>query len=68
VSQPRFELQERKDGRWGFNLKAANNEIIATSQSYETRQGAEKGIDAIKAAVTAIVADHTSTVTVSNGS
>jgi uncharacterized protein len=31
-----------------YGLKAPNGEIIAASQSYETKASAEKGIEAIK--------------------
>jgi uncharacterized protein YegP (UPF0339 family) len=35
-----------KDGKWYFNLKAANGEIVSQSEGYETRGGAVKGIEA----------------------
>ena len=31
-----------------FNLKAANGQIIGTSQMYESVQGMENGIDSVK--------------------
>jgi uncharacterized protein YegP (UPF0339 family) len=36
-------------GKYRFHLKAANGEIIAASQGYETRASAEKGIESVKA-------------------
>jgi uncharacterized protein YegP (UPF0339 family) len=32
------EVYERKDGKWGFRVKAGNGEIVATGQGYATRQ------------------------------
>jgi uncharacterized protein YegP (UPF0339 family) len=43
-----FELSKASDGRFMFNLKAANHEIILTSQMYETKQSAEEGIASVK--------------------
>jgi uncharacterized protein len=43
----RFELKKTSDGEFMFNLKAANQEIILTSQMYQTRQSAEEGIASV---------------------
>jgi uncharacterized protein YegP (UPF0339 family) len=43
----RFELKKTSDGKFMFNLKAANQEIILTSQPYKTRENAEEGISAV---------------------
>jgi hypothetical protein len=45
----KFEISKDKAGKFRFHLKAPNGEIIAASQSYETKSSAEKGIAAIKA-------------------
>lgn len=46
----RFEYwQSGKDGLWYFHLKAPNNEIIAQSQGYTTKDHCMKGIDSVKA-------------------
>jgi uncharacterized protein YegP (UPF0339 family) len=37
-----------KSGKFPFHLKAANGEIIAASQGYDTKAGVEKGIESIK--------------------
>ena len=42
-----FDLKKSKDGRYIFNLYAANNVIIATSQTYSSVQGAHNGIKSI---------------------
>ena len=35
-------------GKFRFHLKAANGEIIATSQGYGTKESAKKGIESVK--------------------
>lgn len=44
----RFEIIKASNGKYLFNLKAANEEIIFTSQLYETKAGAEEGIASVK--------------------
>lgn len=44
----KFEINKDKAGKYRFHLKAANGEIIAVSQSYETKENAEKGIESVK--------------------
>ena len=46
--KPTFEIKKEKDERFVFNLKAANDLIIFTSQSYESKEGAEAGIASVK--------------------
>jgi uncharacterized protein YegP (UPF0339 family)/uncharacterized surface protein with fasciclin (FAS1) repeats len=48
VQDPDFEIQCDIAGKFRFHLKAANGEIIAASQSYLSRESAEKGIASIK--------------------
>ena len=43
-----FEIKRTTDGRFMFNLKAANDQIIFTSQIYETKENAEHGIASVK--------------------
>ena len=60
VQDPVFEIQSSTADKFRFHLKAANGQIIAVSQSYLTRQSAEKGIASVKKnAPTAKVVDHT---------
>ena len=60
VQDPVFELQSSTGDKFRFHLKAANGEIIAVSQSYLTRQAAEKGIESVKKnAPMAKIIDHT---------
>jgi uncharacterized protein YegP (UPF0339 family) len=60
VQDPDFEIHCDSAGKFRFHLKAANGEIIATSQSYLSRESAEKGIASIKKnAPIAKIIDHT---------
>lgn len=43
-----FDRLDSKNGKFYFNLKSANNQIIGTSQMYESAQSCEKGIDSVK--------------------
>ena len=43
-----FELKTTAAGKFLFNLKAGNGEIILTSQQYEAKSGAENGIDSVR--------------------
>ena len=43
-----FEIKKTIDGRFVFNLKAANDQVILTSQTYESRENAEAGIASVK--------------------
>jgi uncharacterized protein YegP (UPF0339 family) len=44
----RYERKETKAGKHMFNLKAANNQVIGTSESYESVAARENGIDSVK--------------------
>ena len=64
VQDPVFEIQSSTSDKFRFHLKAANGQIIAVSQSYLTRQSAEKGIMSVKKnAPMAKVVDQTITAT-----
>jgi uncharacterized protein len=55
-----FERIDSKNGKHYFNLKAANHQIIGTSQMYESAQSCEKGIESVKTnGVTKTVKDST---------
>lgn len=49
-TEERYEVKESKSGKWMFNLKAANHQVILSSQLYSTEAGAKKGCDAVKRA------------------
>ena len=42
-----FEIKSSKNGRFLFNLKAGNGEVILTSEMYETKSGAIAGIQSV---------------------
>ena len=44
----RYERKEAKDGRHFFNLKAANHQVIGSSQMYAAAASCEKGIESVK--------------------
>jgi uncharacterized protein len=44
----KFEISKAKDGDYHFHLKAANGEIILTSQMYKEKSSAEHGIESVK--------------------
>ncbi len=44
----KFELKTAKDGQFMFNLKAANGEVILTSELYRQKASAEKGIESVR--------------------
>jgi len=44
----KFELKTAKDGRFMFNLKAANGQVILTSELYKKKASAENGIESVR--------------------
>lgn len=44
----RYERKETKAGKFSFNIKAGNNQVIGTSQSYETAASRDNGIESVK--------------------
>lgn len=44
----KFVLKRASNGKYHFNLQAANGENIATSELYETKASAEKGIESVR--------------------
>jgi uncharacterized protein len=49
----KFEVSKDKAGKFRFHLKAANDEIIAASQGYETKESAHQGIESVKTSASA---------------
>ncbi len=45
--EARFEFKEAKNGKWHFNLKATNGQVIGTSQMYANESGAKNGMKAV---------------------
>ena len=45
----KFEIKKSADEQFMFNLKAANGEVILTSETYSQKRSAEQGIASVKA-------------------
>jgi len=43
-----FEITQAKDGDYHFHLKAANHQVIGTSQLYESAEARDHGIASVK--------------------
>lgn len=50
MGKARYEVFVGADGQHYWRLKAANGEIFAHSEGYETREHAEEGVEAAKEA------------------
>lgn len=44
----KFQIFRSKDNQYYFLLKARNGEVIATSETYKTKQACKKGIRSVK--------------------
>jgi uncharacterized protein YegP (UPF0339 family) len=56
----KFELYKDKSDKYRWRLKAGNGEVIAVGEAYESKAGAENGIESVKRnAVEASVDDQT---------
>jgi uncharacterized protein YegP (UPF0339 family) len=44
----KFEIKAGKNGKYRFNLKSSNGQVILTSESYDSRSGAEGGIESVR--------------------
>lgn len=44
----RYEKKETEAGKYMFNLRASNNQVIGTSQSYASAASRDKGIESVK--------------------
>lgn len=59
ASDGRYEKKVASNGKFFFNLKAANGEVIGTSQMYASEQERDAGLAAAKSSATATVQDKT---------
>lgn len=48
TSADRFEVKEAANGKFHFNLLAANKQVIGTSQMYANKQTCQNGIEAVQ--------------------
>jgi uncharacterized protein YegP (UPF0339 family) len=55
----KFELYKDSSRGFRFRLKAANGEVIATSESYTSKSSAQTGIDSVKSNAGSPVVDLT---------
>ncbi|HEY2832500.1 MAG TPA: DUF1508 domain-containing protein [Sporichthyaceae bacterium] len=54
----KFEVFTDKAGKYRFRLKAANGEVVAQGEAYESHWGAKEGCEAVRrAAAEATVVD-----------
>lgn len=61
-NEGRFERMTAKNGKFYFNLKATNGQVIGTSQMYESESGRDNGIASVmKNAPDADIEDTTKT-------
>jgi len=47
-NEKHFDVLESKNGKYYFNLKATNGQIIGSSQMYESLAGCQNGIQSVK--------------------
>jgi uncharacterized protein len=45
----KFVLKKGTTGKFHFNLVAGNGQVIATSEAYESKESALRGIESVKA-------------------
>ena len=48
VDDSNFERKQAKNGKFHFNLLAANKQIVGSSQMYASKSGMENGIESVK--------------------
>ncbi|RIV27581.1 DUF1508 domain-containing protein [Fibrisoma montanum] len=44
----RYDRRTTESGKFRFNLKAGNGQVIGTSESYESESGRDNGIESVK--------------------
>lgn len=44
----KFELKVGKSGKFSFNLKSANGQVVISSETYDDRKSTLKGIESVK--------------------
>jgi uncharacterized protein YegP (UPF0339 family) len=48
VMAGKFQLKKGSTGKFHFNLVATNGQVIATSEAYESKASALKGIESVR--------------------
>lgn len=44
----KFEIKKDKSGQFRFNLKAANGQVILSSEAYKTKASCDNGIESVR--------------------
>lgn len=47
----RFEIKTTSTGKFRFNLKASNGQVVGTSENYSSETACKKGVEAVKKAI-----------------
>lgn len=47
LDETKFEIKQTTSGKWMFNLKATNGQVIGTSQTYADVAGAKNGVQSV---------------------
>ena len=48
VNESSFETKQAKNGKYHFNLKATNGQIVGSSQMYAAESGVKTGIESVR--------------------
>ncbi len=59
--QPKFEVYKRADSDWGWRLQAANGEVIASGEGYESAAGARRGAQTVTQTASEAIVEQTQT-------
>lgn len=59
MASGKFVWKTTKAGKFSFNLVASNGQVIATSQSYDSKSSCMHGMEAVRKAAAASVEDQT---------
>ena len=62
AGKAKYVIKRAKNGQYYFVLQAANGEIIATGETYVSKQGAIRGIDSVKTNAFANISDESNDV------
>ena len=54
----KYIIEKSVDGQFFFTLRSKNGQKIVTSETYHTKQGCRKGINAVRKAILAGVEDR----------
>ena len=59
LPNPKYEIFVDADLKFRFNLRAANGQVIGSSEAYDSKQGCKQGIEAVKKSCGADIEDLT---------